>query len=92
MEITRSTSCARAGGAALPRRWLPRPGQTIMPGKMQSRPIPRAEHRCRWSVAHLEDLRCRHPAKGRAPLAEVLRILFEAGGSWIDSSPMYGAA
>lgn len=26
----------------------------------------------------------------RAPLAEVLRILFEAGGSVIDSSPMYG--
>lgn len=28
----------------------------------------------------------------RAPLAEVLRILFEAGGSVIDSSPMYGRA
>jgi diketogulonate reductase-like aldo/keto reductase len=28
----------------------------------------------------------------RAPLSEVLRILFEAGGSAIDSSPMYGAA
>lgn len=28
----------------------------------------------------------------RAPLAEVLRLLFEAGGSVIDSSPMYGAA
>ena len=28
----------------------------------------------------------------RAPLAEVLRVLFEAGGSVIDSSPMYGAA
>jgi diketogulonate reductase-like aldo/keto reductase len=28
----------------------------------------------------------------RAPLAEVLRILFEAGGSVIDTSPMYGAA
>jgi diketogulonate reductase-like aldo/keto reductase len=26
----------------------------------------------------------------RAPLAEVLRILFESGGSVIDSSPMYG--
>ncbi|WP_085934776.1 aldo/keto reductase [Enhydrobacter aerosaccus] len=29
-------------------------------------------------------------AAERAPLAEVLRILFEAGGSVIDSSPMYG--
>lgn len=28
----------------------------------------------------------------RAPLAEVLRVLFEAGGSVIDSSPMYGRA
>lgn len=28
----------------------------------------------------------------RAPLAEVLKILFDAGGSVIDSSPMYGAA
>jgi diketogulonate reductase-like aldo/keto reductase len=28
----------------------------------------------------------------REPLAGVLRILFEAGGSVIDSSPMYGAA
>jgi aryl-alcohol dehydrogenase-like predicted oxidoreductase len=28
----------------------------------------------------------------RAPLAEVLDVLFEAGGSVIDSSPMYGAA
>jgi diketogulonate reductase-like aldo/keto reductase len=28
----------------------------------------------------------------RAPLAELLRVMFEAGGSVIDSSPMYGAA
>jgi diketogulonate reductase-like aldo/keto reductase len=28
----------------------------------------------------------------RAPLGEVLKILFEAGGSVIDTSPMYGAA
>jgi diketogulonate reductase-like aldo/keto reductase len=31
-------------------------------------------------------------AAERAPLAEVLRVLFEAGGSVIDSSPMYGRA
>ena len=28
----------------------------------------------------------------RAPLAEVLRVLFDAGGTVIDTSPMYGAA
>jgi diketogulonate reductase-like aldo/keto reductase len=31
-------------------------------------------------------------AQDRVPLADVLRILFESGGSVIDSSPMYGAA
>jgi diketogulonate reductase-like aldo/keto reductase len=31
-------------------------------------------------------------AEERAPLAEVLSVLFEAGGSVIDTSPMYGAA
>jgi aryl-alcohol dehydrogenase-like predicted oxidoreductase len=30
--------------------------------------------------------------KERAPLLEVLKVLFAAGGSVIDSSPMYGAA
>lgn len=33
-----------------------------------------------------------HPPERRAPLGEVLRILFESGGSVIDSSPMYGAS
>ena len=32
------------------------------------------------------------PPDKRAPLGEVLRILFENGGSVIDSSPMYGAS
>lgn len=31
-------------------------------------------------------------AKERAPLTEVLKMLFEAGGSVIDSSPMYGTS
>jgi len=31
-------------------------------------------------------------ARSRAPLIDVLRTLFDAGGSVIDSSPMYGAA
>jgi diketogulonate reductase-like aldo/keto reductase len=32
------------------------------------------------------------PPEKRAPLGEVLRILFDNGGSVIDSSPMYGAS
>ena len=31
-------------------------------------------------------------AEDRAPLSEVLKVLFESGGSVIDTSPMYGAA
>lgn len=31
-----------------------------------------------------------HPPERRAPLGEVLRVLFDNGGSVIDSSPMYG--
>jgi diketogulonate reductase-like aldo/keto reductase len=33
-----------------------------------------------------------HPPERRAPLGEVLRVLFDGGGSVIDSSPMYGAS
>jgi diketogulonate reductase-like aldo/keto reductase len=33
-----------------------------------------------------------HPPERRGPLGEVLRVLFENGGSVIDSSPMYGAS
>ncbi len=64
-----------------------------MPGKMHLRVIPS-------SGAPLPVVGCGtwrtfdvgSQPKDRAPLAEVLRILFEAGGSVIDSSPMYGAA
>lgn len=31
-----------------------------------------------------------HPPERRGPLADVLKVLFENGGSVIDSSPMYG--
>ena len=93
-EITRSTLLRMAGGAGLAATLAPLAhGQTIMPGKMQSRPIPS-------SGAPLPVVGCGTwrtfdvgtQPKDRAPLAEVLRILFEAGGSVIDSSPMYGAA
>ena len=61
--------------------------------KMQKRPIPSTGAllpviSCgTWRVFDVGSA----PAE-RAPLAEVLAVLFEAGGSVIDSSPMYGAA
>jgi len=93
-EITRSTLLRTAGTAGLAATLAPLAhGQTAMPDKMQSRPIPS-------SGAALPIVGCGTwrtfdvgaQPKDRAPLIEVLRILFEAGGSVIDSSPMYGAA
>ena len=61
--------------------------------KMQTRPIPSSGKPLpvigvgTWQTFDVGA----SPAE-RAPLAEVLRVLFEAGGSAIDSSPMYGKA
>jgi diketogulonate reductase-like aldo/keto reductase len=61
--------------------------------KMQTRPIPSSGEKLpvvgvgTWQTFNVGD----DPGK-RAQLAEVLRVLFEAGGSVIDSSPMYGAS
>ena len=61
--------------------------------KMQTRPIPSSGQQLpvvgvgTWQTFNVGD----DPAK-RAQLAEVLRVLFEAGGSVIDSSPMYGSS
>src|SRR5436309_947877 len=77
--------CAAALGA---------PARAQNPGaKMHTRPIPS-------SGAMLPVIGCGtwrsfdvgQSASDRAPLAEVLRVLFDAGGSVIDSSPMYGRA
>jgi diketogulonate reductase-like aldo/keto reductase len=93
-EITRSTLLRTAVGAGFAATLPPLAhGQTIMPGKMQSRPIPSSGIPLpvvgcgTWRTFDVGP-----QPKDRAPLVEVLRILFEAGGSVIDSSPMYGAA
>ena len=63
------------------------------PEKMQSRPIPSTGARLpiigcgTWRTFDVGP-----GAAERAPLADVLQVLFEAGGSVIDSSPMYGAS
>ena len=93
-EILRSTLLRTAGAAGFAALLPPLAhGQTTMPDKMHSRPIPS-------SGAPLPVVGCGtwkafdvgSRPKDQAPLAEVLRILFDAGGSVIDSSPMYGAA
>ena len=87
---------ARRGGSARRLRFggpLLAQGAPEKPEKMQTRPIPS-------TGAGLPVVGCGtwrtfdvgSGAAERAPLADVLRVLFEAGGSVIDSSPMYGAA
>jgi diketogulonate reductase-like aldo/keto reductase len=94
LKITRSTLLRTAGAAGLATALPPiAHGQTAMPEKMHLRVIPS-------SGAPLPVVGCGtwrtfdvgSQPNDRAPLAEVLRILFAAGGSVIDSSPMYGAA
>lgn len=71
------------------------PAQTLntSSGIMQTRPIPSTKEALpvigcgTWQTFHVGTA----PAE-RAPLAEVLQTLFAAGGSVIDSSPMYGPA
>ncbi len=61
--------------------------------RMTSRPIPSSGEALpmvgvgTWQTFDVGDA-----AAEREPLAEVLRLLFEAGGTVIDSSPMYGRA
>jgi aryl-alcohol dehydrogenase-like predicted oxidoreductase len=91
--LTRSAFLRGAAGALATLAAGTTGGAQTMAEKMQTRKIPS-------SGAALPVVGCgtwrtfdvgSGPAE-RAPLAEVLRILFEAGGSVIDSSPMYGAA
>lgn len=77
-----------AGPATVP---LPTPAPAPKDGKMQRRAIPSSGELLpvigcgTWQTFDVGP-----DKEERAPLAEVLRILFEAGGSVIDSSPMYG--
>jgi diketogulonate reductase-like aldo/keto reductase len=89
--LTRSAFVRGAGSALV--ALASNAGAETMPEKMQTRKIPS-------SGAPLPVVGCGtwrafdvgQAAAERAPLTEVLAILFEAGGTVIDSSPMYGAA
>src|SRR4051812_41326457 len=85
---------AGTSGAMLLRRGgaMAADGET-MPGKMTTRAIPSSGEAMpviglgTWQVF---DVGPGDPA--RTQLAEVLRLLVEAGGRMIDTSPMYGSA
>src|SRR5215831_6223443 len=87
--LKRSTFLGLAG-AALAQRTL---AQSSPESRMQQRKIPSSGETLpvvgcgTWRTFDVGT-----SPQERAPLGEVLRILFEAGGSVIDSSPMYGAA
>jgi diketogulonate reductase-like aldo/keto reductase len=82
--------CAGGAAAAL----LPRmPGRAAEARRMSTRPIPSTGEAMpvvgvgTWQVFDVG------PSEAeRAPLREVLQLLFDAGGAMIDSSPMYGPA
>ena len=88
MSPTRAGFLAMAGAAMLAATARAQSG-----GRMQQRKIPSTGAMLpvigvgTWRTFDVG----RRPEE-RAPLAEVLRLLFEAGGSVIDTSPMYGAA
>ncbi len=88
--ISRAEFLQRAAGAALLLGAGPMPALAAGP-KMTTKPIPKSGEAlpvvglgtARTFDVGLDD-------EERARLTEVLRLLFEAGGSVIDSSPMYG--
>jgi diketogulonate reductase-like aldo/keto reductase len=93
MPRRRFLSTAVAAGAALGGAACGQPAAcsapTVTRGKMLTRPIPSTGEALpvvgcgTWQGFD-------RPAGERGPLAEVLRVLLGAGGSVVDSSPMYG--
>jgi diketogulonate reductase-like aldo/keto reductase len=90
MDLKRSTFLGLAGAALLGR---PAAAQPTAGSRMHQRKIPSSSELLpvvgcgTWRTFDVGG----KPAD-RAPLAEVLKVMFDAGGSLIDSSPMYGAA
>jgi aryl-alcohol dehydrogenase-like predicted oxidoreductase len=82
-----------AASALLPLRPPSSFGQTPAPAHMNTRPVPSTGEALpvvgcgTWRTFDVGD-----NAQAQAALADVLRILFDNGGSVIDSSPMYGSS
>lgn len=91
--LTRAELLSRVAGAALAIAAAPPIAWAAAGGKMRTRPIPSSGEALpvvgcgTWQTFDVGQ-----KPEERAPRAEVLRVLFESGGSVIDSSPMYGQA
>src|SRR5471032_139489 len=78
---------------SLPSAFAQTPGAAGLPPPMNTRPVPSTGEALpvvgcgTWRTFDVGD----NP-QAQAALAEVLRILFDNGGSVIDSSPMYGSS
>ena len=91
MTLTRSTFLGIAGAAVLTAGRSV--AQTVPGSRMHQRKIPsNGEMLPVVGCGTWRTFDVGAKPEDRAPLAEVLRILFEAGGSVIDTSPMYGSA
>jgi diketogulonate reductase-like aldo/keto reductase len=90
VALKRSTFLGLAGAALFGR---PAAAQSVAGNRMNQRKIPSSGEMLpvvgcgTWRTFDVGG----KPAD-RAPLAEVLKVMFDSGGSVIDSSPMYGAA
>jgi len=81
--------CAAAAAAGL----APRLDSAMAAEPMRARPIPSSgEALPVVGVGTYRTFDVGSSDAAQEPLREVLRLLFEAGGSVIDSSPMYGSA
>jgi diketogulonate reductase-like aldo/keto reductase len=93
MTLTRSALLGLAGATVVAAGRVVRPASAQTGTHMHRRKIPSSGEMLpvigcgTWRTFDVG----RRPEE-RTPLAEVLNVLFEAGGSVIDTSPMYGAA
>ena len=90
VALKRSTFLGLAGAALFGR---PAAAQSVAGNRMNQRKIPSSGEMLpvvgcgTWRTFDVGG-----KPEDRAPLAEVLKVMFDSGGSVIDSSPMYGAA
>lgn len=92
MSASRREFIKLLGGCAIG-SMLPRAVSGVQPEAMRTRPIPSSgEELPVIGMGTWQTFDVGRAESERAPLLEVLRSFLEAGGSVIDSSPMYGAS